>query len=152
MYEHRYQKQLLPILALAWRLATRDGGGLAVLWGFLLLQLAGVANRFGWNGLADRVRARLPFSRVERTMSRLLATDFRFVVTEVGGCAVDIDNEEDYDASCARFDEWMEVQRARGEALYGALPERAGSPGGSGPPSTSPAADEEKDEPEKESP
>lgn len=152
MYEHRYQKQLLPILALAWRLATRDGGGLAVLWGFLLLQIAGVANRFGWNRLADRVRARLPFSRVERTMSRLLATDFRFAVTEVGGCAVDIDNEEDYDAACARFDEWMEVQRARGEMLYGALPARAGGPDGSGPAGASPAADEEKDEPEKESP
>jgi len=128
MYEHRYQKQLLPILGLAWRLLTRDGGGLAVLAGFALLQIAGIANRLGWNRLADRVRALLHFPRIEGVMSRLLATDFCFVVTEVGGCALDIDNEEDCDAARARFEEWMKAQLARGEMLYGALPERAGDP------------------------
>jgi len=122
MYEHRYQKQLLPILGLAWRLLTRDGGGLHLFWNFLILQAAGIANRAGWNRLADRLRARLPFARIERMMSRLLATEFRFVVTEVGGSAIDVDNEHDYDASRARFEEWYAAQLARGETLYGALP------------------------------
>lgn len=122
MYEHRYQKQIWPILGLAWRLLTREGGGFRLMANFGLLQIAGFANRAGWIRLSDWVRARLPFSKVERSMSRLLATDFRFVSTEVGGCAVDVDNEEDYDVTCARFDEWYGVQLARGEALYGALP------------------------------
>ena len=122
MYEHRYQKQLLPIVGLAWRLLTNAGGGLALLWNFLLLQAGAFAHRAGWHGLADRVRARLPFPKIERMMSRLLDTDFRLIVTEVGGCAIDIDNEEDYDAARARFQEWHAAQLARGESLYGALP------------------------------
>ncbi len=126
MYEHRYQKQLLPILGLAWRLATRDGGGLSVLWGFSLLQFGAFANRAGWNRLSDWIRSFLPFTRVERTMSRLLGTNFRLAVTEVGGCAVDIDNEDDLHAARTRYEEWMPAQIARGEALYGALPARAG--------------------------
>lgn len=122
MYEHRYQKQLLPILGLAWRLLTREGGGFHVLWNFLVLQLAGIADRLGWRRLAGALRARLPLAKVERVMSRLMDTDFRFVATEVGGCAVDIDNEEDYDAARARFHEWYPAQIARGEDLVGTLP------------------------------
>jgi hypothetical protein len=125
MYEHRYQKKLWPILGLAWRILTREGGGLRVMWNFALLQLAGIANRLGWLRLSDAIRARLPFAKVERLMSRLMATDFRFQSTEVGGCAVDVDNEEDYDTTRARFHEWYPAQLARGEALYGALTERA---------------------------
>jgi len=132
MYEHRYQKQLWPILGLAWRLLTSEGGGFVLLWNFLLLQIAGIANRAGWQGLSDAIRRRLPFAKVERLMSRLLATDFRFAITAVGGCAVDVDNEEDYDATCARFHEWYPAQRARGEALYGALPASA-APRGDAP-------------------
>jgi len=130
MYEHRYQKQLWPILGLAWRLITREGGGFALLFHFGLLQLAGIANRIGWNRLADAIRRTLPFAKVEGLMSRLLATDFRFIATEVGGCAVDVDNEEDYDTTRARFHQWYPEQLARGEALYGALPgPRVGSDG-----------------------
>jgi len=125
MYEHRYQKQILPIIGLAFGLLTHDGGGLRLLWNFLVLQIAGIADRIGWRRLADALRARLPFAKVERLMSRLLDTDFRFAVTEVGGCAVDVDNEEDYDATRARFHEWWPAQLARGEALYGALPASA---------------------------
>jgi hypothetical protein len=125
MYEHRYQKQVWPIVGLAWRLLTSEGGGFVLLWNFLLLQIAGIANRAGWQGLSDAIRARLPFAKVERLMSRLMDTDFRFVSTEVGGCAIDIDNEEDYDATRARFEEWHADQLARGESLYGALPARA---------------------------
>lgn len=61
-------------------------------------------------------------------MSALLATDFRLVVTEAGGCALDIDNDADCEAARARFEEWQESQRRRAEELYGppALPARAG--------------------------
>jgi hypothetical protein len=125
MYEHRYQKQVWPIVGLAWRLLTSEGGGFVLLWNFLLLQIAGIANRAGWQRISDAIRVRLPFAKVERLMSRLMDTDFRFVSTDVGGCAIDIDNEEDYDATRARFEEWHADQLARGESLYGALPARA---------------------------
>jgi hypothetical protein len=49
-------------------------------------------------------------------------------VTEFGGAAVDIDNDEDYDAACARFAEWWKRALAEGEARVGplALPPAAG--------------------------
>jgi hypothetical protein len=132
MYEHRYQKQIWPIVGLAWRLLTHEGGGFRLLANFALLQIAGFANRAGWTRLADWIRGRLPLPKVEALMSHLLATDFRFAVTDVGGCAIDVDNEHDYDAACARFGEWHAAQVARGEALYGALP--SGRPEASGGP------------------
>jgi len=55
----------------------------------------------------------------------------------VGGCAVDVDNEADYDACRARADEWYPAQLTRGEALYGALHERAG-PAAAGPEGSAP--------------
>ena len=45
-------------------------------------------------------------------------------VTESGGCALDIDTEEEYDAVCARYDDWLRQQEARSARLFGALPER----------------------------
>ncbi len=42
--------------------------------------------------------------------------------TDLGGAAVDIDNEHDYEAARERFDEWTHDQRARAEALVGPLP------------------------------
>jgi GTP:adenosylcobinamide-phosphate guanylyltransferase len=122
MYEHRYQKQIGQIIALAWRLLRIREGGLRVIYYFLLLQLASIADRRGWDRLAARLRARIPMARIEAGAGELLRTDFRFVVTEVGGCAVDIDNEPDFDAARARFEEWHAAQRARAQWLHGALP------------------------------
>ena len=41
--------------------------------------------------------------------------------TESGGCGLDIDTEEEYDAVRERFVEWSTGQRMRAEALYGPL-------------------------------
>ena len=60
--------------------------------------------------------------RIEAGCSKLLRTRFRFVVTEGGGCAVDIDNEPDFDAAAALFERWHSRQLARVEAIYGPLP------------------------------
>jgi hypothetical protein len=60
-------------------------------------------------------------ARIERGCSDLLRTRFRFAVTEVGGCAVDIDNEPDFDAAVARAAEWREAQARRAVALHGPL-------------------------------
>lgn len=119
MYEHRYQKQVGNMIALAWRILRSKSGGLTILLGYLLLQLASLADRLHWRWLADRIRSRVTLERAERAVSRLLGTRFRFVATEVGGCAVDIDNEADYDAARARFEEWREAVEARARALHG---------------------------------
>jgi hypothetical protein len=131
MYEHRHQRELGEIIGLAWRLLRKERGGLRVLFYYALMHLAGFADRRGWRRIADRVRRWVPVARVERGCSDLLRTEFRFVSTEVGGCALDIDSEHDYDVSRARFREWCEAQRALAERLHGPLPlpERSGEDG-----------------------
>ena len=125
MYEHRYQKQIGNIVSLAWRIFWRQGGGLRLLAYYAIIHAAAVADRRGWLRLADLLRRWIGISRVEEALGGLLRTRFRFVTTEVGGCAVDIDNEEDYETAKV--------------ALPG-VAETAGGDGGASPRSPSPAA------------
>jgi GTP:adenosylcobinamide-phosphate guanylyltransferase len=130
MYEHRYQKQVGEMVKLGWTLLRAEGGGLAVIYYYALMHLAGVADRRDWRRIADFLRNRIPMPRIERGCSALLRTQFRFIVTEGGGCAVDIDNEADYDAATQLYEQWRARQQARVEARYGpvpaAVPTRAG--------------------------
>jgi hypothetical protein len=134
MYEHRHQREFGQIAKLAWRLLRTEHGGLGVLWYYALMHLAGVLDRRGYGRLADRVRHWIPIARIERGITALLRGDFRFVVTEGGGCAVDIDNEHDYDVAALRYEDWRKDQRARVEQLYGPLPLSAGAPRAEPPP------------------
>lgn len=135
LYEHRYQKQVWHIVALAWRVLRSEGGGLRTLWLYLMMQAAGIADRGGLRRLADWLRRFIPLSAAESAISQLLRASLRLVVTDVGGCAVDIDNEHDYEAARARFKEWHAAQQAHAEALYGPLPlPPPGGPGGPDPP------------------
>jgi GTP:adenosylcobinamide-phosphate guanylyltransferase len=120
MYRHRHQKQIGQVLGLAARLLFVRGG-LAAIWYYALMHTASFLAWHGWQGLADRVRRWIPMARIERGCSDLLRTRFRFAVTEVGGCAVDIDTEPDFDAAVARADEWREAQARRAAALHGPL-------------------------------
>jgi GTP:adenosylcobinamide-phosphate guanylyltransferase len=119
MYENRHQQQLGQILGLAWRLLTTERGGWAVVWYYGLMHLAGLADRRGWRRIADRVRRMAPLARIEKGCSQLLKTDLRFVITEIGGCAVDIDNDEDYAVAQQRFRAWRASQRDRAARLVG---------------------------------
>jgi hypothetical protein len=122
MYEHRYQKEIGEMIKLGWTLLRAEGGGLSVIYYYALMHMAGIADRHGWMRLADWLRHRIPMPRIEKGCSALLRTDFRFVVTEGGGCAVDIDNEPDFDAARQLYERWRARQLARVEARYGALP------------------------------
>ncbi|MCP5059670.1 MAG: NTP transferase domain-containing protein [bacterium] len=127
LYEHRYQKQLGNALALAWRIFWDEGGGLRVLFYYSLMHLAGVFDRRRWRWLADRFRNWVTIERVERALGALLKARIRVVITEGGGCAVDVDNERDFDVMQERWDDWHARQQKTVEALYGTalLPERA---------------------------
>jgi hypothetical protein len=121
MYEHRYQKQLGPVVRLAWRLLNSEGGGFGVLRAFATMHLAGLLDRHGFPRLADRLARSLDVPRIERVLGRLLRTDLRLVVTEAGGCGVDVDNETDFETARARFAEWSAAQEAKARRLYGPL-------------------------------
>jgi hypothetical protein len=122
MYEHRYQKQVGNIISLAWRILRAERGGLRILGYYVMLHAAGVADRRGWARLADLLRRRIRTSRIEKAVGGLLRTDFRFVTTEVGGSAIDIDNEEHYEIARQRYEDWRREQEQRAERLHGPLP------------------------------
>jgi hypothetical protein len=117
MYSNRYQRELRPILVLAWRLLTSQRGGFAIVLYYGLMHLAGFADRRGLGGLADLLRRLVPLGRVARGCGDLLRTRFALVVTEVGGCAVDVDNEHDFEVARERYEEWTRMQHARAGAL-----------------------------------
>jgi hypothetical protein len=118
MYRHRFQRQLGPILKLAWTLLSSERGGFAIVLYYALMHLAGFANRHGFRRCADVVRRWIPLARIERGCGHLLRTRFRFAVTRIGGCAVDIDNEHDFEVARERFAEWKRVQDERARALF----------------------------------
>lgn len=117
MYEHRHQRSFWNMLVLGFRLLMHQGGGVRVVWWYSLIHLGGLADRWGLRRLADWLRRRNALARAEEAVSRLLQTRFRFVVTEVGGCAIDVDTEQEYDAVKERFHEWTSAQQARAKAL-----------------------------------
>lgn len=121
LYEHRYQKEFGNIVKLAWKLLRSEEGGVRLLFYYGLMHLAAVADRWGLRSLADRLRRGLRLRRVEATLATLLRASFRFTVTDVGGCAVDIDNEPDFDAAVARFEPWRAAQAARARERHGPL-------------------------------
>jgi GTP:adenosylcobinamide-phosphate guanylyltransferase len=129
MYEHRYQKEFGNIARLAWTILMSEHGGFQILFLYLLIHLASVANRRGFQRIADFVRRFVSMGAVERAISSLLRTDYRFVITEAGGCAVDVDNEREFDVAELRFDEWSAAQAEKAERLYGppALPSGEGT-------------------------
>jgi GTP:adenosylcobinamide-phosphate guanylyltransferase len=129
MYEHRHQRELGQILALGWRILVRRGGGGSVLLAYGLMHLAGVLDRRGFRRLADWLRVWLDMPRIERACGRLLDTKFRFVITEAGGSAVDIDSDEDYEIACARYEEWWPTQQRKAQAVYGPLQLSTGGEG-----------------------
>jgi hypothetical protein len=122
MYEHRHQREFGQVVGLAWRLLRSARGSFAILGYYGLMHVAGVLDRRRMRRLANLVRRWIPIARIELGVSSLLRGDFQFVITEGGGCAVDIDNEHDYDVAAARYDEWTKDQLARVEQLYGPLP------------------------------
>ena len=128
MYEHRYQKEWGHIARLAWELIRSQQGGLVVASYYMLMVLGGFAHRHRWFWVADRIRAFVPSRRIEVGVSALLGAEFRFVFTEAGGCAVDIDNEEECDAARERYGEWIAAQRARAIKIYGNIPSPSAAP------------------------
>jgi GTP:adenosylcobinamide-phosphate guanylyltransferase len=120
MYEHRYQKEFGHIARLAWTILMSQRGGFRILFRYLTIHLAGIANRHGFRGVSDWLRRFVSSAAVEESISSLLDTHYRFVVTEAGGCGIDIDSEAEFDAARARFEDWSAAQAAKAEQLYGA--------------------------------
>jgi len=122
MYEHRHQKRVWNMVTLGAKLATHQGAGPRVVFWYSLIHMSGLLDRWSMPRLADWVRRANTLARTERVLGRLLRARFRFVVTEVGGSAIDVDTEQEYDAVRERFQEWSALQEQRAKAVCGRLP------------------------------
>jgi hypothetical protein len=110
MYENRYQKEPLSQLRLAWRVIRREWRNLWVLGVYFVIHVAGLLHRHGYPAAADRVRAFAPLSAIESAASALLRTRFRTVTTELGGAAIDVDNELDLEVVEKMLERWKALQ------------------------------------------
>lgn len=121
MYELRHQRRFWNMFVLALRLLLDRVGGVKIALLFSLMHLAGVADRKAYHRLARLLSRFVTLEINEITIGKILDTRFALIVGESGGCALDVDTEEEYDAVCARWDDWLPAQRARAEALHGPL-------------------------------
>jgi hypothetical protein len=121
MYEHRHQREWGDMFGLAWKLLRSRQGGVVVFTFYGLMHLAGLADRWGLRGLANLMRRGVTLGRAERALGRLLDTRFRFVTTQLGGCAIDVDTEQEYDVVRERFSDWRAQQAALASDVYPAL-------------------------------
>ena len=122
MYQHRKQREIGSMLSLAWRLLRAREGTVSIACYYGVMHIAGVFDRWRLRLLADWTRRFVSLRRVERALSRLMKASVRLVIVETGGCAVDVDTEEEYDAIRADRDRLYAVVCERAEATYGPLP------------------------------
>jgi molybdopterin-guanine dinucleotide biosynthesis protein A len=89
MYENRYQKEVGNMIRLGWRIFRKEFRHLWVLFFYALMHLAAVMDRWG---------------------HRRLATRFRAVSTGLGGAALDVDNDADFEVVDKMLFRWKERQ------------------------------------------
>lgn len=121
MYRHRHMREFGNMIGLGSRLFFREGG-IAILFFYMLMHFGGLADRWGWRRIAHFISRGVSLKTNEWGISKLLACNFRFVVTPLGGCAIDVDTEEEYDQVQAHFEKWSAIERERAEAMFGPLP------------------------------
>ena len=121
MYEMRHQRRFWNMFTLALRLLLSRAAGIKIAVLFAFMHLAGVADRKGHPRLARLLASYVTLEVNRSTIAKILDTRFVLAVTESGGCALDVDNEEEYDAICERYDEWRREQQARSLALHGPI-------------------------------
>jgi hypothetical protein len=122
MYRHRHMREFRNMVGLGSILLFQKGG-LAIVFFYLIMHFGGLADRWGWKRVAHWISRGISLRRNEWGISKLLDCRFRFVVSEVGGCAIDVDTEEEYDQVQANFEVWTKQENARASAMLGPIPE-----------------------------
>ncbi len=113
MYDLRYQKEFVNIVKLAGEILRREEGGWGALGYYFLLQLSLLFSRLRLGFLRDGVRSMTPADVVARCASGLLKTRLGYVYTSLGGGALDVDKESEYEVIKLRFSDWMNYQQEK---------------------------------------
>ncbi len=108
IYNHRRQKNIWNRVGMIYALFTA-GHARALLLLYMLAQAAVLCVRFGLQGIANIFRKPILLNQVEAEVSSLLRMRFKAVEINVGGAALDIDDETTYKTMVAAFRKWHEA-------------------------------------------
>jgi hypothetical protein len=117
VYDLRYQREWYNILKLCGELWRSQDTSLRMIWSFLCLHIAGAVTRYGWQHAYLFRPFFLDLPMVASLMSQLLRTRFTTVETHYGGCMLDVDNAEHYEAICNNFERWFAYQHTLAKEL-----------------------------------
>jgi GTP:adenosylcobinamide-phosphate guanylyltransferase len=117
MYDLRYQKEFGNIVRLAWEILRREEGGWGALGNYFLLQTSLFFARLHLGFMRDIVRRLTRIDSVVNCISKLMETRFSYACTTLGGAALDVDREQEYESIKARFTEWMSYQKKKAGEL-----------------------------------
>ncbi len=118
MYDLRYQKEFGNMVRLIWQILQREEGSWKTVRHYLLLQLSLTLSRLHLGFLRDWVRRKTYIDSVCECVSALIKTRFSYACTSLGGGALDIDKEQEYEAISHRFSEWMNHQKEKADGPY----------------------------------
>ncbi len=107
IYDLRYQKSLanaLGLLKAIWEIRQARGRAMHV----VRAQAALYFGNRGYHGVSEWLRQRTSLDEIFIGIGDIIGLNAGYAITRLGGVAVDVDNEPDYTALIARFDEWRD--------------------------------------------
>jgi len=119
VYNHRYQKKVFDILKLCWQIIILPDVSLRCLLAFICLHIAQVITWLGWGASPLFRPLFLDLPMLASHLSQALQTRMTMVTTHYGGCTLDVDNAEHYEAICANFTRWLAHQERLAKELKG---------------------------------
>lgn len=106
IYEYRYQRQPMNMLRVVKDILFTPGLGLRPVTLYVYAQLATRSFARGHHRLLAVVRKRLTPQKITKLAGILLQANVQIIETSGGGCAIDVDNEKDYETLRLRYDEF----------------------------------------------
>ncbi len=109
IYECRYQKKPINMMRMVLDFILQHGLGLKTIFIYGVLELSLLFRHLGWKGVEKMTKSLVPQSAIRFIASKMLKTRIDIVPTTMGGCAIDVDNETDYETIRLRFREWKKM-------------------------------------------
>lgn len=109
IYERRYQKNIINIIKVMLDFFRFQGVGARAIILYALLEFSVLFRYIGFSFLAGITKSMVSQSEIRSFSSKLLNTRIDIVQTTIGGSAVDIDNDVDFETIKTRFQEWIEL-------------------------------------------
>ena len=106
LYQRRHQRRILNIVATLYDFIVTERMGLRPIGLFIMLEMSVLLRHLNMQGPLEIIRNRCLESSVTRYACKLLKTRVGIVKTTQGGCAIDIDSEDDFSTVQTRYREW----------------------------------------------